>query len=208
MFLPDSLHMIPSWNLDKASTVCVGFKSVSQDWKCINLFRGACKCCIHHTSNDFFQIDWVEWNDQLRQTIFVIFQHSSGFSFKQLPKKRQGNDLLQVIRKYMLHIQHLSLTFPSPNLFGSYSLSGIIKIPYSRFDFSGDVFFLFQLFFFKPRLHPSYCDSLHRFSPWEAASHLSRPPFKPRLWFGYGASQTLWTKFHSVVFVFVTSPIP
>ena len=54
-----------------------------------------------------------------------------------------------------------------------------------------------------PRLHPSYRDSLHRFLPWEAASHLSlAPSFKPHLWFGYGASQTLWTKIHSVVFAF------
>ena len=75
----------PRETLIRHQRLCWFQESVSQDWTCINLFRGACKCWIRLIMC-FFQIDWVEWNDQLDRQL-VIFQHSSGFSFKQLPKK-------------------------------------------------------------------------------------------------------------------------
>lgn len=134
MFLPDSLHMILSWNLDKTSK----FLCVSICFTGLNMypsFGGACKCWILIRLITFFS-DWLGWIKRSTRWIFVIFQHSSGFSFKQLPSKTTNG--YSNIRNYMLHI--CPLFFASPNLFGSCSLNvGLSKYPlnFSRFDFPG-----------------------------------------------------------------------
>lgn len=136
MFLPDSLHMtslIKPWS---DINVFVGFKSVSQDWTCINLFRGACTCWICRIIVFFRLIGLNETINFDRQFLWLK-QHSSGFSFKQVPKKGQAMITPSNPEIHVTYIYICPLLLPSPNLFGSYSLSGIIKIPYSRFGFLG-----------------------------------------------------------------------
>ena len=56
-----------------------------------------------NTSNHFFQIDWVEWNDELRQTT-CDWNNTLPVSASSSCPKKDRQWLLQLVRKYMLHI--------------------------------------------------------------------------------------------------------
>ena len=126
MFLPDSLDMTSLMKPWKDINVFVGFKSVSQDWKCINLFRGACKCWIII----FFRL--IGLNETINSMDFLWFFNILPVSASSSCHKKDRQSFTPSNPEiHVTYIYICPLLIPSPNLFGSYSLSGIIKIPYT-----------------------------------------------------------------------------
>ena len=77
----------------------------------------------------FFQIDWVEWNDQLRQTIFVVFQHSSGFQLQAAAQKRTGNDSLQHPEIHVTYSTYVPYLFHRQICLDHTPFQGLSKYP-------------------------------------------------------------------------------